>query len=95
MKYFTMLLMTLLFTSCGHWGKGCYLKKYDSNGDGKITKSEWIKGSEAKFKKKDKNGDGVISSDEIKMCKKKCSTCKKSCDRKSKCNGKSCARKKS
>ncbi len=72
-KVFALVAILMLTTSCGHWGKGGYYKKWDANKDGQITTEEWM----AKFNKKDKNGDGVITQDEMKS--KKCK-CKKSCD---------------
>lgn len=37
----------------------------DANGDGNITRAEFIAGREAKFAKFDRNGDGVISKDDF------------------------------
>lgn len=57
---------------------GGYLKRYDANEDGKITKEEFIKGHELKFDRMDKNSDGVISGDEMKKGKEgKCGGDKK------------------
>ena len=85
------LSFALLSISCSHH----HYKKYDSNGDGKITKSEWKKSHDMKFEKLDKDGDGVISEAEYGGSKKKkCKAgCKKSCCAK-KCDGKSCSTKK-
>ena len=54
----------------------------DADGDGSISKDEFMAHAEKKFEKKDKNGDGVLSGDEMKKgckcCKKKkgCKKCK-------------------
>ena len=49
-------------------GKSC---KSDLDGDGKVTKEEFLKHAEEKFAKKDTNGDGVIDMDEHKAWKEK------------------------
>ena len=47
-------------------------KKLDANGDGKLSKEEFLKGkkdpakAEERFKKLDKDGDGFLSLDEFK-----------------------------
>ena len=65
----------------GH-GKHRKMKMMDADGDGSISKDEFMAHAEKKFEKKDKNGDGVLSGDEMKKgckcCKKKkgCKKCK-------------------
>jgi uncharacterized low-complexity protein len=49
---------------CGE-GK-CGMEMMDADGDGKITRDEFVQAHEAMFGKKDKNGDGVIDADEMK-----------------------------
>lgn len=50
----------------GKSGKcGGYLKKYDANDDGKVTRKEFIQGHEEKFDRLDKDGDGVLKGDEL------------------------------
>ncbi len=45
----------------GKGGEGmCGLSRMDANGDGKVTKSEYMKGQEGMFKSMDQNADGVI-----------------------------------
>jgi len=42
-------------------GEGkCGMARMDANGDGKVTREEFMKGHEAMFDKIDQNGDGVI-----------------------------------
>lgn len=53
----------------GH-GKHNKMKKMDTDGDGVVSKDEFMAHAEMKFGKKDKNGDGVISADEMKRKKK-------------------------
>ncbi len=42
------------------------LQDMDTNGDGKISKKEWLAAQERQFKRLDRNGDGFVSKDEIK-----------------------------
>lgn len=49
-----------------HHGKHCKIKKMDTDGDGSVSKEEFMSYSETKFKHKDKNGDGILSNDELK-----------------------------
>lgn len=53
-----------------HKDGGCGKHKMDSDGDGVISKDEFMAHAEKKFSKKDRNGDGVISKDEKKGMKK-------------------------
>ena len=46
------------------------MKKMDTDGDGAVSKDEFMAHAEKKFSRKDKNGDGVISADEMKRMKK-------------------------
>ncbi len=49
----------------GKCGEGkCGMKRMDVNGDGKVTKDEFMQGHEAMFDSMDANGDGVIDVDE-------------------------------
>ena len=51
-------------------GKGHKMKMMDTDGDGVISKDEFMNHKEQKFNKKDENGDGVLSEDEMKKhCK--------------------------
>jgi len=46
-------------------GEGkCGMARMDADGDGKVTKDEFMKGHETMFDKIDQNGDGVIDADE-------------------------------
>ncbi|MEN8205151.1 MAG: hypothetical protein ABFS24_03970 [Pseudomonadota bacterium] len=46
-------------------GEGkCGMGRMDSDGDGKVTKDEFMKGHEVMFNKIDQNGDGVIDEGE-------------------------------
>ncbi len=49
-----------------HGGKHCKMKKMDTDGDGTVSKDEFMAHAEKKFSHKDKNGDGVLSPDEMK-----------------------------
>ena len=53
-----------------HGGKHCKMKKMDADGDGTVSKDEFMAHAEEKFSRKDKNGDGVLSSDEMKHKKR-------------------------
>ena len=45
-------------------GGKCGMQRMDSDGDGKVTRDEFMKGHEDMFELIDKNGDGVIDSSE-------------------------------
>ncbi len=47
-----------------HHGK--HFEKRDANGDGAISKDEWMAAADARFAKMDADGDGSISQDEWK-----------------------------
>ena len=58
----------------GKCGEGkCGMKMMDADGDGNVTREEFMQGHDAMFGKMDANGDGVIDADEqsagIKMMK--------------------------
>ena len=49
----------------GKCGEGkCGMKSMDANGDGSVTKEEFMQGHEVMFGRLDANGDGVIDADE-------------------------------
>ncbi len=70
----------------GKQGK-CGMNMMDANGDGKITREEFMTGHEKMFSMKDKNGDGVIDASEMKMMQGKCGGMKGKCGE-GKCGGK-------
>lgn len=45
-------------------GPGRMLRELDKDGDGSISKAEFMAGSEARFARMDKNSDGVLSKDD-------------------------------
>ncbi len=49
-----------------HGGKHCKIKKMDTDGDGSVSKEEFMSHAEKKFSRKDKNDDGVLGADEMK-----------------------------
>lgn len=53
-----------------HGGKGAMFEKKDINGDGVISKAEFLKHAEEKFAKMDADGDGVLSKEEAKKKRK-------------------------
>ena len=53
----------------GH-GSGGMFEKHDLNGDGVISKDEFLKQAENRFSQMDKNGDGSISKDEAQSAHK-------------------------
>ena len=57
----------------GKCGEGkCGMSMMDADGDGKVTKDEFMSGHDKMFSKKDKNGDGVIDASEMKGKEGKC-----------------------
>ena len=51
--------------------QGKMFEKHDTNGDGVISKSEFLAHAEERFAKMDQDGNGEISKDEAKAGKKK------------------------
>ena len=49
-----------------HGGKHNKMKMMDTDGDGSVSKDEFMNYADEKFNRKDKNGDGVLSADEVK-----------------------------
>ena len=47
-------------------GKGGMFEKHDTNGDGVISKSEFLSHAEERFATMDADGDGSVSKDEAK-----------------------------
>jgi hypothetical protein len=52
-----------------HGGHG--MNKMDTNGDGEVSKDEFMAHKEMRFMMKDKNGDGKLTTEEMKMDKGK------------------------
>lgn len=49
--------------------KGGMMQKIDTDGDGKVSKSEFISAHEEKFSKIDANSDGFLEREEMKAAK--------------------------
>ena len=65
-------------------GEGkCGMSRMDADGDGKVTKDEFMQGHEAMFEKIDQNSDGVIDPAERSAQMKR----KKGCKKEGKCGG--------
>lgn len=47
-------------------GKGSRFAKYDANGDGAVSRDEFLAKAAERFSKMDANGDGKLSEDEMK-----------------------------
>jgi len=61
------------YVHAGHHGGGKNkMEMMDTDGDGSVSKDEYMTHKEQRFNKKDENGDGVLSEDEMqKHCKHK------------------------
>ena len=53
----------------GGYGKGKMMEKVDTNGDGMVSKSEFMAKHEEKFNTMDVNGDGNLSMEEMKSAR--------------------------
>lgn len=45
--------------------EGMFFKQFDSNQDGRVSKAEFMKPTEAQFDQMDKNGDGELDAAEV------------------------------
>lgn len=59
-------------------GKGGMTAMMDDDGDGKITKEEFVNHKEKMFSKLDENSDGVLDENEMKAMKMMCMKCGRS-----------------
>ena len=79
MRIFAVLCVSLAVlaspAAAGHHksgeGKQDRFAKYDANGDGKISRDEFLSMAGERFEKMDANGDGSLSKDEMKRPHKK------------------------
>jgi len=77
----------------GKCGEGkCGMKMLDANGDGKVSKDEFMSGHEKMFADKDANGDGVLDASEMmgKMKEGKCGGMKGKMKKEGKCGEAKC-----
>lgn len=69
---YTAMALLLIFPSAfadEHGGKNGMFGKHDTNGDGTISKAEFLSHAEERFAKMDANGDGSISKEEGKAAR--------------------------
>lgn len=57
-----------------HKGAGKLFEKHDTNGDGVISKAEFLTHAEERFTKMDADGNGEVTKDEAKAYKEKMRT---------------------
>jgi hypothetical protein len=69
----TISVLALTVAHASHHGGGKdKMKMMDSDGNGSVSKEEFMNYKEQKFMKKDANGDGMLTEDEMKKhCKHK------------------------
>jgi hypothetical protein len=53
----------------GGYHKGKMMERVDTDGDGQISKAEFMAKHEEQFSKVDVNGDGMLSKDEMKAAR--------------------------
>ncbi len=53
-----------------HHHHGKHFDKRDSDGDGSVSKAEWMAAAEARFDRMDADGDGVITREEYQAAHK-------------------------
>jgi len=64
--------LSLSTLHAGHHGGGKKMEMMDTDGDGAVSKEEFMSHKEQRFMEKDENGDGILSEDEMtKHCKYK------------------------
>lgn len=77
-KLFVLTVATVLFASpsafaddheAGKRDKGAMFEKHDTNGDGSISKAEFLSHAEERFAKMDADGNGEITKDEAQAKK--------------------------
>lgn len=66
----TFGLMSASVFADSHQDKGGKFAKHDTNGDGVISKSEFLAHSKERFSKMDADGNGEISKEESKAARK-------------------------
>lgn len=55
----------------GHRRGGRFLRRFDENGDGNITRAEFVEGMTKRFDRMDANSDGTITQNEIGQRKRR------------------------
>ncbi|MEM7401748.1 MAG: hypothetical protein AAF304_07350 [Pseudomonadota bacterium] len=69
---FILAIVGMTTLHAGHHGGKNKMKMMDTDGDGAVSKEEFMSHKEQRFMKKDENGDGVLTEDEMKKnCKHK------------------------
>jgi Ca2+-binding EF-hand superfamily protein len=59
-----------LRASRGHHRHGGYLKRMDTDGDGKVSRAEALSAAEAAFARADANADGFVTKEEMRAAHK-------------------------
>ena len=69
---FILAAVGMTTLQAGHHGGKNKMEMMDADGDGAVSKEEFMNHKEQRFMKKDANGDGVLTEDEMKKhCKHK------------------------
>ncbi|MCB1736431.1 MAG: EF-hand domain-containing protein [Gammaproteobacteria bacterium] len=74
-RYLSIAILLLSTTALAQPSQGMpdigamFLRQFDADNDGKVTRDEFIKPSEAQFERMDSNHDGAVDASELEALK--------------------------